>query len=63
MITNQCGLVSLPEAAVMIRACVRTVYRLIDDGSLPKQVKIRSRSFLSKSAVNAYLKDQGLEDE
>jgi predicted DNA-binding transcriptional regulator AlpA len=53
-------MVSLPEAARMIRACVRTVYRLIDDGELPRPIKIRSRSFLPVSAVVGYLVKQGL---
>lgn len=53
-------IVSLREAARMIRACVRTVYRLIDDEQLPRPIKIRSRSFLPTSAVFAYLVKQGL---
>ena len=52
-------MVSLREAASMIRACVRTVYRLIDDGDLPRPIKIRSRSFLTRSAVLGYLVKQG----
>ncbi len=52
-------LVSLREAAHMIRACVRTIYRLIDDGKLPRPIKIRARSFLTRSAVVAYLVKQG----
>lgn len=59
-ITPQHEIVSLREAGRMIRACVRTVYRLIDDGALPPPIKIRSRSFLPASAVRAYLVKQGL---
>jgi hypothetical protein len=51
---------SLPESARMLHACVRTVYRLIDDGELPRPIKIRSRSFLPISALRAYLIKQGL---
>ncbi len=53
-------LVSLREAAAMIRACVRTVCRLIDDGELPRPIKIRSRSFLLLVAVRDFLIKQGL---
>ena len=53
-------LVSLREAAAMIRACVRTVYRLIDDGELPRPIKIRSRSFLPLATVRDFLIKQGL---
>jgi excisionase family DNA binding protein len=56
----QSDMVSLREAARMIRASVRTVYRLIDDGDLPRSIKIRARSFLPHSAVVAYLVKQGL---
>ena len=52
-------MVSLGEAAKMIRASVRTVYRLIDDGELPQPIKIRARSFLPRCAVVAYLVRQG----
>lgn len=57
---SESDMASLSETAQMIRACVRTVYRLIDDGDLPKQIKIRSRSFLPISAIRAYLVKQGL---
>lgn len=53
-------LISLREAASRLRACVRTVYRLIDDGELPRPIKVRSRSFLTRSAVVSYLVRQGL---
>ena len=53
-------LISLRETAQMIRACVRTVYRLVDDGALPRPIKIRSRSFLLRSAVLSYIVKQGL---
>jgi excisionase family DNA binding protein len=53
-------LLSFPEAAALLRSCVRTVYRLIDDGELPRPIKIRARSFLPRSAVVAYLVKQGL---
>ena len=53
-------IVSLPESARMLHACVRTIYRLIDDGELPRPIKIRSRSFLPISAIRAYLVKQGL---
>jgi hypothetical protein len=53
-------MVSLPGSARMLRACVRTVYRLIDDGELPRPIKIRSRSFLPISSLRAYLVKQGL---
>jgi predicted DNA-binding transcriptional regulator AlpA len=56
----QSELVSLREAAAMIRACVRTVYRLIDDGQLPRPIKIRSRSFLPLVAIRDFLIKQGL---
>jgi excisionase family DNA binding protein len=56
----QSELLSLPEAAAMLRACVRTVYRLIDDGELPRPIKIRSRSFLPFAAVREFLVKQGL---
>ena len=59
----QSELLSLPEAAAMIRACVRTVYRLIDDGSLPRPIKVRSRSFLARAAVREFLAKQGLPEE
>jgi predicted DNA-binding transcriptional regulator AlpA len=58
--TVEIEMVSLREAARMIRACVRTVYRLIDDGDLPSPIKIRSRSFLPLKAVIVYLVKQGL---
>ena len=51
---------TLQEAARMIRVCVRTVYREIDDGELPKPKKIRSRSFLPIAAIRAYLEKRGL---
>lgn len=53
-------LISLPEAARLLRSHVRTVYRLIADGELPRQIKIRSRSFLPISAVRDYLVRQGM---
>ena len=56
----QSELVSLREAAAMIRACVRTVYRLIDDGQLPRPIKIRARSYLPYVAIRDYLVRQGL---
>jgi predicted DNA-binding transcriptional regulator AlpA len=59
-ITKQPELVSLRETARMIRSCVRTVYRLIDDGELPRPIKIRARSFLPASAIRAFLVRQGL---
>jgi excisionase family DNA binding protein len=52
-------LVSLREAALMMHICVRTVYRMIDEGELPKVVKVRSRSFLPLSAICAYLRKIG----
>jgi len=56
----QSELLTLVEVAAMIRVCVRTVYRLIDDGQLPQPIKVRSRSFLSQAAVREFLKKQGL---
>lgn len=56
----QSDLVTLPEAAGLIRGSVRTVYRLIDDGELPRLIKVRSRSFLPREAVRDYLVKQGL---
>jgi hypothetical protein len=53
-------IVSLAESARMLHACVRTVYRLIDDGELPRPIKIRARSFLPISALRSYLVKQGL---
>jgi excisionase family DNA binding protein len=53
-------LISLREAAAMLRACVRTVYRLIDDGELPRPIKVRARSFLPLAAVRDFLIKQGL---
>jgi excisionase family DNA binding protein len=53
-------LVSLREAAFMMHICVRTVYRMIDEGELPDVVKLRSRSFLPLSAVYAYLHKIGV---
>jgi excisionase family DNA binding protein len=53
-------LLTLREAAQMLRVCVRTIYRLIDDGDLPQPVKIRARSFLLRSAVVSYLVKQGI---
>jgi predicted DNA-binding transcriptional regulator AlpA len=60
--TDAREMLSLRETSIMIRACVRGVYRLIDEGKLPRQIKIRSRSYLPKSAVRAYLVQQGLPD-
>jgi excisionase family DNA binding protein len=56
-------LISLREAAAMLRACVRTVYRLIDDGELPRPIKVRSRSFMPYAAVREFLKKQGLPED
>jgi excisionase family DNA binding protein len=56
----QSELISLREAAAMLRTCVRTVYRLIDDGQLPRQIKVRSRSFLPLVAIRDFLVKQGL---
>lgn len=56
----QSELISLREAAAMLRACVRTVYRLIDDGELPRPIKVRSRSFLPLAAIRDFLIKQGL---
>ena len=53
-------LLTVGEAARMIRVCVRTVYRMIDEGQLPRLIKIRSRSFLVRSDLVAYLVKQGL---
>ncbi len=59
----QSNKLTIKETAVAIRASVRTVYRLIDEGELPKQSKIRARSFLPRPAVEAYLAKQGLSPE
>ena len=56
-------LLSLREVAALLRACVRTVYRLIDDGALPRPIKIRSRSFLPRTAVVSYLVKQGIPED
>lgn len=56
----QSELVSLREAAAMLRACVRTVYRMIDAGDLPPPIKVRARSFLPLVAVREFLIKQGL---
>jgi predicted DNA-binding transcriptional regulator AlpA len=59
----QSELVSLREAAAMIRVCVRTVYRLIDDGQLPRPIKIRSRSFLPSRRCGIFSKSRGLPED
>jgi excisionase family DNA binding protein len=56
-------LLTLVEVAAMFRVCVRTVYRLIDDGQLPQPIKVRSRSFLPRGAVREFLKKQGLPED
>ena len=53
-------LLSIREVADQLRVCVRTIYRLIDEGKLPFPVKIGSRSLIPVSAVVAYLKSAGL---
>ena len=59
-IFDSSAMVTLHEAARLIRACVRTVYRLIDEGELPRPIKIRSRSFLPRVSVLDYLVRQGM---
>ena len=59
----QSELLTLVEVAAMIRVCVRTVYRLVDDGQLPHPIKVGSRSFLSRAAVREFLKKQGLSED
>jgi excisionase family DNA binding protein len=53
-------LLSLQTAANCFGVCVRTVYRLIDEGQLPRPIKIRGCSRLPLSAVNAYLRKIGV---
>lgn len=53
-------LVSLKTAAESLGVCVRTVYRLIDEGKLPRPVKVRGCSRLPLSAVTAYLRSLGI---
>ena len=53
-------LLSIREVSEQLRVCVRTIYRLIDDGKLPLPVKVGSRSLVPVSAVVAYLKSAGL---
>ena len=53
-------LLSLKSAAERLGVCVRTVYRLIDDGELPKPVKIRGCSRLPVSSLNTYLQKLGV---
>ena len=53
-------LLSIREVSEQLRVCVRTIYRLIDDGKLPFPVKIGARSLIPVSAVVAYLKSAGL---
>jgi excisionase family DNA binding protein len=59
-VTVMSPLLSLREAALMMHICVRTVYRMIDEGELPEVIKVRSRSFLPLSAVNSYLRKLGV---
>lgn len=53
-------LLTVREVARMIRVCVRTVYRMIDEGQLPRPIKIRSRSFLPRTALKDFLAKQGM---
>jgi excisionase family DNA binding protein len=53
-------LVSLQYAADLLGVCVRTVYRLIDEGELPRPFKVRGCSRLPLAAVNAYLEKLGV---
>ena len=53
-------LLSIREVSEQLRVCVRTIYRLIDEGKLPLPVKIGARSLIPVSAVVAYLKSAGL---
>jgi len=58
--SEEFDLLTLREVARMIRASVRTVYRIIDEGQLPRPIKIRSRSFLPRTAVKDFLAKQGM---
>ena len=53
-------LLSIREVSEKLRVCVRTIYRLIDEGKLPLPIKIGARSLIPVSAVVAYLKFAGL---
>lgn len=44
----------LGDVAEALGVAVRTVYRLIADGALPQPVKVRGRSVLPASSVEAY---------
>ena len=46
---------SLDEFALAISVSKRTLYRLIDEGRIPKQVKHRGKSYLFKDDLVAYL--------
>jgi excisionase family DNA binding protein len=63
MIDKSEVLITLREAARRLSVCVRTVYRLIDMGELPKPVKVRGCSRLSALAINAYLRRLGVNAE
>ncbi len=53
-------LLTIPEVAEKLRICVRGVYRRIDEGVLPRPLKIGRRSVIPLSAVVEYLFKLGL---
>lgn len=56
-------LVSLQSAARCLDVCVRTIYRIIDQGDLPKPIKVRGCSRLPISAINSYLSKLGVSNQ
>lgn len=55
MTENRTGMLGLDDAAKWLGVSRRTIERLIADGILPK-IKIRSRSVVALSALEAYVR-------
>ena len=47
--------IALRKAAEWIGFSLRTLYREIDDGRLPKPIKLRGRSYLFEQDIEKYL--------
>lgn len=52
-------LVSIREAASRLGVSVRTVWRMIADGQLPKPTKVRARSMVPERHLDAIVGGEG----
>ena len=55
LLNNKIRLISLSEVTNQIRISSATVYRLIERGEFPKQIKLGQRSFWDQSEIDSYL--------